>query len=306
MAKNNTGLILGVGAATLLLMSGKKKKKSASSAESFDEDVIAGGDESEAAVPDFNSVTFSPDFSDMKVGGGWSIRVLDDWLNDRRLAGKLLTKDNDDWSLYQIFVDNPTTFLGDITGTGQIGGSFIYGTLWLVAASGLGVFWAGASGLGTTGSAALANASQVTRAGVWLRQAATGASSRLTKAGWASSRGDRAMKTIAAAENLHKTAKVAGVSRGVSLLSTGAGDAGKLAALSILAEAGIDSAFGPDLAASAVEAAAQFVSTHSVSVGGADISIAVLPSGDEFPKVQEFNKYIMNYIIKFQKSTFEG
>ncbi len=303
MAKSNAPLLIGA-AAALLLMSGKKKRSSTS--ESFGEDTVAGGSESEAVLPDFNSVAFSPDFSDMKIGGGWTIRVLDDWLNDRRLAGKLLTKDNDDWSLYQIFVDNPTTFLGDITGTGQVGGTVIYGTLWLVAASVLGVFWAGESGIGTTGGAALASASQVTRAGAWLRQAATGASSRLTKAGWPSSRADLAMRSIAGAKNLERTAKLVGVSKGVSMMSAGASLAGRTAAFSVLAEMGLDSAFGPDLVASSVEAAAEFVSTHNVSVGGADISIAVLPSGDEFPKVQEFNKYIMNYIIKFQKSTFEG
>ena len=114
------------------------------------------------------------------------------------------------------------------------------------------------------------------------------------------------MKMISGQKHLDKTAKLAGVSKGVLSLSTGAYTAGQAATVAVLADLGLDAAFGPDLAASSIEAAAEFVSSHSVSVGGVDMPMAILPSGDEFPKVQELNKHIMAYIIRFQKSSFEG
>ena len=73
----------------------------------------------------------------------------------------------------------------------------------------------------------------------------------------------------------------------------------------LLAETGLNAAFSGDLAASATEAAGEFMMNHKANGGGVMIPLALLPSGDRYPAVQEFNKQLMNYIIKFQKRTFE-
>jgi hypothetical protein len=96
-----------------------------------------------------------------------------------------------------------------------------------------------------------------------------------------------------------------GVSKAIVMLSGGAAGLGASMAGGLVAEAGVEAAFSEDLAASAVEAAGEFSISHSVSVAGVDVPIALLPSSDEYPAVQEFNRIIMNYIIKFQKRTFE-
>ncbi len=74
-------------------------------------------------------------------------------------------------------------------------------------------------------------------------------------------------------------------------------------AAALLAEIGVNAAFSEDLAASATEAAAEFTINYSVTIGGEQIPIALLPATS--PAVAEFNKYVMAYIIKFQKMHFE-
>lgn len=303
MAANILPIVL-LGGGALMLSSKKKKRRSSGESISFEDDMIVGGDESAVQLRDFNSVSFSLDFSNYVVGGGWKIRALDKWLNERRLQGKLLTKGSDEWSLYNIFINDPVTFIGDITGTGKVGGAIVYGGLWLMASAGIGIYWAGFAGLGTSGSAAIA-ASQATRAGKFFRTAAAGLQSKFTKAGYAGTKAEFAMKNAAGLGTMAAMSDEFGVREGIMLLSSGAYKAGKMAAATALAVKGIQESLAPDLAASAVEAAAIFTATHTVDVGGIDVPIALLPSGPDYPAVQSFNREIMNYIVRFQQSTFE-
>ncbi len=68
----------------------------------------------------------------------------------------------------------------------------------------------------------------------------------------------------------------------------------------------MEKAFGPDaegMAAAGVEAYAAFAETHKVKVGTKLVKISDLP-GDK-GSVKSLNKYIVDYIIKFQKMYFE-
>lgn len=249
--------------------------------------------------PDFNEVIFSSDLSEYKIGGGYRIRTLDKWLNERRLDGKLATVDHDKGWLYSTFVDDPTTWIGEITGTGKVGGSIVYAGLWIMATVGVGIY---ASGLAGTGSNLLAASRAAPNIGLIkeiLGPRALEATHRLASLGFSDSRIYAGLLNFGGVQSLEKW----GVGKAMAALSAGAAGSGLHLAAGTLIELGIDSAYAPDLAASAFEAAAAFTLDHNVTVDAVDVPIALLPASYE--SVQEFNKWIMAYIIRFQKMTFE-
>lgn len=252
-----------------------------------------------APVPPSDGVTMSTDLQDMKVGPTWPYRTLDAWLNERRLSGKLSLVEDSGW-LYTILVGDPTTWLGDITGLGKTAGNVIYGGLWLMATAGIGIYASGFAASGATVQAA-SQAATATRAMQILGPRATQIAGQLYKKGFSGTQIAFMLMDFGGANQLAKF----GVSQSITMMSAGAAGLGASMAAALLAEAGIDAAFSPDVAASATEAAAEFSLTHNVIVGGVNVPIALLPSGDEFPAVQELNKFIMGYILRFQKSTFE-
>ncbi len=289
--------LLLAGGAALVLLGGKKKRKRASGEVMvFEEEAITGGDPLPAVA--FNEVAFSPDLTRVKVGGGWRINVLDSWLNRRRLEGKLATLDRDEGWLYATLIDDPTTWLGDITGTGKVGGSVIYGTLWLMATMGIGIYASGFARAGMNITAA-SEAASSTRAMQILGPRATKLAGQLYKKGFGSSQIALALKDFGGVQSLTKL----GVSRAIAGWSGGAAGLGVSMIAALLAEIGVNAAFSEDLAASATEAAAEFTINYSVTIGGVQIPIALLPATS--PAVAEFNKYVMAYIIKFQKMHFE-
>jgi hypothetical protein len=294
MAKNALPLLVAGGAALLLL--GGKKKKSRSAGIVFEDEMVTGG----APVAQPESVAFSADLQQFDIGATWRIRVLDHWLNERRKAGHLATvRHNAGW-LYELLVDSPTTFLGDITGLGKTGGQVIYGGLWLMATLGVGIYASGFAAAGANLQAAT-QAANATRAMQILGPRATQLAGNLYRKGFSSSQIALALKDFGGTEQMARF----GVSKAIVKLSGGAAGMGGSMAAALLAEAGVDSAYSPDLAASATEAAGAFMMTHNVEIAGESIPIALLPSGDDYPAVQAFNKIIMEYIIKFQKRTFE-
>lgn len=77
-----------------------------------------------APEPGFNEVTFSPDLTTYKVGGGWKLSVLDSWLNQQRVAGNLVTRYN--LNLLQLFQEAPWSMLGaGLSGVAVIGMAFM-------------------------------------------------------------------------------------------------------------------------------------------------------------------------------------
>lgn len=290
--------LLLAGGAALVLLGGKKKKSRASGGVMvFEDEAVIGGD----PLPNvaFNEVAFTPELDKFKVGGGFRINVLDSWLNKRRIAGKLATVDHDEGWLYTTIIDDPTTWLGDITGTGKTGGSVIYGALWLMATVGIGIYASGFAAAGANISAAT-NAANATRAMQILGPRATHLAGQLYKKGFSSSQIGLALMDFGGTQSMARY----GVSRAITGLSGGAAGLGATLAAALIAEIGVNAAFSEDLAASATEAAAEFTISHSVTIAGEQIPIALLPAGSS-PAVQEFNKYIMAYILKFQKMHFE-
>lgn len=301
-------LLLGVGAVAVL--SGRKKKKSRPSDYVFeDEDIVGEPDLGISAVPKVGSreVGFSADLSNSRIGGSWRINILDAWLEKRRREGKLATVDHDAGYLYRLFIDDPTTFLGDITKTGKTGGTVIYGALWLMATVGVGIYAAGAGSFTLGQAAHFAGArtlwstrtfqmlgNQVLRTEVGVATAQRAGAQNV----------GHLLKTIGGYGGDQWLARF-GVSRAMAGLSAGAVAAGGGMAAHVLREMGMNEAFAPDIAASAVENAAEFMATHSVNAGGVQIPISLLPSSDAYPKVQEFNKIIIGYILGFQKRHFE-
>lgn len=307
--KSALPLLLGVGAVAVLA-SRKKKTKSRPSDYVFEaEDIIGMQELGMSDVPKIGprEVGFSADLSQYRIGGTWRINILDAWLEKRRRAGKLATVDHNAGYLYRLFIDDPTTFLGDITKTGKTGGTIIYGALWLMATVGVGIYAAGAGSF-TLGQAAhfagartlwstrtfqmLGHQVARTRVGIATAQrAGAGNVSHL-------------LKTVADYGGKEWLTRF-GVGKATAGLSTGAVAAGGGMAAHVLREMGMNEAFAPDIAASAVENAAEFMATHSVNAGGVQIPISLLPSSDAYPKVQEFNKIIIGYILGFQKRHFE-
>lgn len=292
MAKSAVPLLLAGGAALLFL---SKKKKKRPSDFVFDDEVITAG----AGSAPSEGVVFSPNMGEFDIGATWRIRILDQWLNNRRLSGELATVDHNAGWLYTLLVDDPSTFLGDISGLGKTGGSVIYGGLWLMATAGIGIY---ASGFASTGASiqAATQAANATRAMQILGPRATQLAGTLYKKGFGSSQIALALMDFGGTNQMKKF----GVSKAIVALSAGAAGLGASMSAALLAETGVDAAFSPDLAASAIESAAEFSLQHNVSVAGVEVPIALLPSSDEFPAVQELNKLIMNYIIKFQKRHF--
>jgi len=284
-----------VAGGALLLLKGKKKSKGGSGIV-FEDEVITGG----LSPATSEGVSFSPDLNSFDIGPMWRIRVLDAWLNEQRLAGRLATVDYGSGVLYTLLVDNPTSWLGDITGLGKTGGAVIYGGLWLMATAGLSVYATGfAAGSANVGAAT--QAASATRAMQYLGPRAKQIGSLLYKRGFGTTQVGVAMAGFGGSNQMAKF----GISKGIVMMSAGAAGLGVSMAAGLLAETGIDAAFSDDIAASTTESAGEFMITHSVDVEGVQIPIALLPSGDEYPAVQEFNKIIMNYIIKFQKRHFE-
>ncbi len=290
--------LLALAGGTALLLSKKKKRRVSGQALVFEEETVLGGD----PVPKVasNEVGFSPDLTKFKIGSGWRINVLDAWLNERRLEGKLATVDHSEGWLFRTLVDDPTTWLGDITKTGKAGGSVIYGALWLMATVGIGIY---ASGFAATGASiqAATQASSATRAMQILGPRATKLAGRLYKKGFGSSQIALALRDFGGTESLARY----GVSRAITGFSAGAAGLGATMAAALLAEIGVTAAFSEDIAASAAEAAADFTRQYSVTIIGEQVPIALLPSSDQYKAIQEFNKIIMAYIIKFQKMHFE-
>jgi len=286
------------GGAALLLLSGKKKKRTGRSI-SFDDELVVGGN-GELEVSSPTEVVFSPDLDRYVVGSSFRIKVLDAWLDKRRREGKLATMDHDAGWFFDLIIDDPTTFLGDITGTGKVGGQVIYSALWLMATFGIGAYIGGFASMGATINAAR-TAGSATRAAQVLGPRALGIAEGMYAKGFGGSKIALALMDFGGMQSL----SAFGIGKAIALTSAGAAASGAGLSAGVLAEMGINEAYSEDLAASAVEAAADFTASHTVTVAGEQVPIALLPSGDEFPKVQEFNKMIMNYIIKFQKRHFE-
>lgn len=307
--KSALPILLGVGA--LAVIAGRKKKRARGADYVFeDEDVIGQRALEDYEVPKIGAreVAFSPDFQHYKVGATWRVNILDAWLEKRRQSGKLATVDHDAGWFYRLFLDDPTTFLGDITDTGKTGGTIIYGALWLMATVGVGIYAAGAGSF-TLGQAAHFSGART----LWSTQTfrMLGHQVARTEVGIATAQ-------RAGAQNVsHLISTVAdyggkewlarfGVSKAMAGLSGGAAMYGGSMVGSMLAELGIDKAYSPDLAASATESAASFMASNSVKVGNVAVPISLLPSSDEYPQVQEFNKFVMSYILGFQKRHFES
>lgn len=289
---NPKSSILLLATAGLLLASKKKGRRRADIV--FEDERVIGGD----LVVASNEVVFSPNLEKYKIGSGYRVNVLDPWLDQRRKDGRLATADHDAGKLYKLFIEDPTTWLGDITGTGKVGGSVIYGALWLMATAGIGIY---ASGFASTGASiqAAIQATSTTQAMKILGPRATMIAGELYQKGLSSSKIALALMDFGGAESLAKY----GVSAAIHNLSAGATGLGVSLTAGILGELGLSALFAPDIAASATEAAADFSISHSVSVAGTSIPIALLPSS--YPAVQEFNKWLMEYIMRFQKLRFK-
>lgn len=283
--------ILAAGVAILFLSSGKGRRRSHIT---FDADNVIG----DPLAVDSNDIAFSPNLEKYKVGFGYRVNVLDPWLDQRRRDGRLATIDHAAGKLYKLFIEDPTTWLGDITGTGKVGGSVIYGALWLMATAGIGIYAAGFASTGSSIQAAI-HATSTTRAMKILGPRATAIAGELYQKGLSSSRIALALMNFGGAESLAKY----GVGTAIHNLSSGAAGLGATLTAGILGELGISAIFSPDIAASAAEAAADFSISHSVLIAGTPVPIALLPSS--YPAVQEFNKWLMEYIIRFQKLRFE-
>ena len=327
-------MILLAGGAALVVAGKKKKKKKSGAAAS------PGGDES-ATMPDddpsqsalasmegdSNQVVFSADFSNYEVGAVWRYKTLDAWLNERRLAGKLLTKESEQPGLlYELLIDNPSTFLGELFGQGKETGKWIYASLWAMATLGV-----TAQAFGFAGGAArsVANLGITTRAlpaavGASEAAAVTQAATKLPrfKLFMASMRNTRAGLAAAKRQGIKSSAKMMtysgqlGAARAVNgmrigntaqIISSKAAMAGSVVAAEALFADGMPEDYSADLAASAMEAVAEFTAEHEVKVGlaGIPFKIAAMPGTDENPAVQDFNKFITNYVMRFQKSTYE-
>jgi hypothetical protein len=288
--------LLVAGGAALLLLGGKKKRRTSSI--SFDEgEVVTGG----LHLPSNESVAFTPDLDQFKIGPTWRIRVLDQWLNERRKAGKLATVDHDAGWFYDLVIHDPSTFIGEITGLGETGGDIIYSALWLMATSGVSLWHAGAAWMRYHVQAGhhLGKLPEVYR-----RMGRVAGKIVEEKRKWKipDSEITRWLELMGDAEMAHSLGILATPAR---YLSVGATKSGAAMAAGVLAEAGVNEAYSQDLAASAIEAAADFMESHDVNIGRLSVPIALLPPGEDYPAVQEFNKIIMNYIVKFQHSTFE-
>ncbi len=85
-------------------------------------------------------VYISPDYGQLKIGSSWRIAVLDQFLEQRRLAGSLIT-DPKGIDITDLLVNDPSQFIGELLGfegeTAQNVGYAIYGALWIMATGGL-------------------------------------------------------------------------------------------------------------------------------------------------------------------------
>lgn len=317
-----------------MLVAGKKKNKKSSSGAA-----VGGGDEGAAMSPDDpqqsvlpqmqsgDEVVFSADFTRYEVGATWRYRTLDAWLNERRIEGKLLTKQMvEPGLLYQFLVDNPSTFLGELFGASKETGKWIYGSLWAVATLGITV-----QAMGYAAGAARG----VTEAGIAARAlpAAVGASEAASVAAAATKvprfkmmmanlRNARAGIAAARRRGIKSSAKMMnfsgqiGAARAVNsmrignaaqIISKKAAGLGAGVAATALMEGNVSEGYSEDLAASGLEALADFTAEHSVRVGpaGIEFPIGSLPGTDDTPAVQDFNKFMIGYIMRFQMSTYE-
>lgn len=315
-------LLIAGGAAVLVATKKKKKTHKAASADALDPN-----SPEQKVLPELASdeVGFSADFTNHHVGATWRHRHLETFLNERRLAGTLLTK-TEPGLLYEYLVDNPATFLGDLFGASKNTGLWIYGGLWAVATLG-----ASAHALGFAGGAARSVAgiginARALPAAVGANQAAAVqaaatkiprfqqwmANMRNTRAGLAAARrqGLKASAKMMSASGALGGASAAsslGVGRVAMTISQNAAQLGTGVALTALASDSIPEGYSDDLAASALEAQMEFASQYTVKVGAAGIEfpISSLPGTEENPAVQSFNKLIMDHIIKFQMSSYD-
>ncbi len=83
-------------------------------------------------------VGFSADYSQIKIGSSFKYGVLDPWLNDRRKAGLIPTKDYGP-SFAAFFIDDPASFIASIFGAKKATGDFVYGTLFTLSTAGIGI-----------------------------------------------------------------------------------------------------------------------------------------------------------------------
>lgn len=83
-------------------------------------------------------VGFSADYSKLQIGAYFKIGVLDAWLNDRRQAGLLITKDHAD-TLADYFIHDPGSYIASILGAKKATGDLIYGTLITLSTAGMGL-----------------------------------------------------------------------------------------------------------------------------------------------------------------------
>lgn len=288
---------MAAGAAILLLNRGGKKAKKKKSSMTFDDDMVVGGGGLTLSHP--TEVKFSSDLSKYEVGSSFRVKVLDAWLEKRRRAGKLATVNHNAGWFYNLVIDDPTTFLGEITGTGKVGGNVIYSALWLMATMGIGVYIGGFGAMGASINAARTAAS-TTRAAQILGPRAMSIAQSMYAKGFGGTKIAVALADFGGMQALGSF----GIGKAVALTSGGAAASGFALSSGVLAEVGINELYSEDLAASAVEAAAEFTASYSVTILGEQVPMALLPSGDEFPAVQEFNKFIIGYIIKFQQRHF--
>jgi len=338
--------VIGVGALALLMKKGGEDDDSGAEAVSdFDPNLIRDIEPSEVA--------FSADGSVKREGSSWRIRVLDKFLDERRQAGSLATKQNSQSWWWTNLVERPITFIGsmfsDEQETQQKVGTAIYGFLWLAAGLGIGsrifrkavkdpgftitqlhapapapppvIFAPSLGGAPAPASTALLSVWEV-RAGrlqftammqkhflLIEQQAAADAAAAGT-----------ALIPVTTYEAYGKTFEESMKYGGerwskayFKYLADQGGIWGKEKVSSLSAKQGVATLAGlvaagavmshedPNIAASALDAFLDFTETNSAFLGSTKEKIADLP---QTPTVLEFNKEIMDYILKFQMRTF--
>ena len=323
--KSSLPLLLIAGGAAVLVATKSKKKKTHKAAGA---DALDPNSAEQKVLPELagDEVGFSADYSNYHVGATWTLRHLEIFLNERRLAGTLLTK-VEPGLLYQYLVDNPATFLGDLFGASKNTGLWLYGTLWAVATFGATAHAFGFAGAAARSVAGIGINARALPAAIGANQAAAVqvaatkiprfqqwmANMRNTRAGLAAAKrqGFKASAKMMSASGALGGASAAnslGIGRVAMTISQNAAKLGTGVALTALANDSIPEGYSDDLAASALEAQMEFADAYTVKVGAAGIPypISSLPGTDENPAVQAFNKLIMSHIIKFQMSSYEN
>lgn len=324
-------MLLLAGGAALVVAGSKKKKKKAEEPAIDPGEAAIEDDPAQKVLPpiakDTNEVVFSGDFSKFEIGAKWRFDTLDHWLNERRKDGMLMTKRREQGVLYELLIDNPRTFIGDLLGVSPNTAMWIYGGLWAVATVGVTAHAIGFAGAGARTVSTLGGTARALPAAVGAEQASAVAiaaaktprfkifmaNMRNTRAGIAQLRkqGIKPSAKMLSASGALGGAKAAtslGIGRAGMLMSQKSAAVGTGVALTALTEDGVPEGYSEDLAASAMEAAMEFAAEHSVKVGPGKVEFPMssLPGTDENPAVQEFNKIIMDYIVRFQSSEFSA